>query len=128
MLAHRRERHRFNLKTKLRREAYCAQHSQPVFAEPLRRIADRPDALGLEVGQPTHPIVQLVGQRIIKQTVHREVPPERILSGVGEPDAAGATAVRVIGLGPEGRHLIFMPSLQHHNHAKLFADWDGFAE
>ena len=128
VFAHSGERGRFNFKTKLRGKAHGAQHPQPVLAEPLRRITDRPDASGLKIRLPPDPVVQLLHDRVEKQTVHREVAAQGILPSVGEAHAAGPPSIGIIGLGAEGGHLIFVPVLQHHHHPKLFAHRDGFAE
>ena len=128
MFAHSGERGRFNFKTKLRGKAHGTQHPQPVLAEPLRRITDRPDASGLKIRLPPDPVVQLLHDRVEKQTVHREVAAQGILPGVGEAHAAGPPSIGIIGLGAKGGHLIFVPVLQHHHHPELFAHRDGFAE
>ena len=128
VFAHGGKRSRFNFKTKLRGKAHGTKHPQPVLAKPLRRIADRPDASSLKVCLPPDPVVQILRNRVEKQAVHREVPPQGILPGVGEAHAAGPPSVSVISLRPEGGHLIFVAVFQHHDHPELFAHRDGFTE
>ena len=128
VLLHDGERRRLDLEPKLHSEAHGAEQAQPVLAKALRRIADGADAPGLEVCLAADPVVQLVGERIVKQAVDGEVAPQGILACVGEADAAGSSAVGVVALGAEGSHLIFVAGLEHHDHAELFADRDGFTE
>ncbi len=128
VLLHGGERRRGDLEPKLRGEAHGAEQPQPVLAEAFCRGADGADAPGLEVGPAADPVVHLVGERVVKQAVDGEVAPQGILARVGESHAAGAPTVGVVALSAEGGHLIFVAGLEHHDHAVLFANRDGFAE
>jgi len=66
-----------------------------------------------------HPIVQYLAHWIVEQAVHREVATGDIGLRAGEFDEAGATAVGVSALSPEGSHLDGGPLHQHQDDTKL---------
>ena len=119
---------RLDLEPKLRREPHGAEQAQPVLTEALRRVANGTNALDLKIGLAADPVVQFAGERIVKQAVDGEVAPQGVLSRVGEAHAAGPSPVSVAALGAKGGHLVLVSGLEHHDHAELSANRDGFME
>ena len=57
------------------------QHTEFIFRETLHRVANRPDGSLSEVVAPTDVVNHIIGQRIVKQSVHREVASQGIFAG-----------------------------------------------
>src|SRR5439155_26613966 len=68
----------FNFKLEPSRKTNCTQHSQAVFRETLRRIADGADQFRFQIGPATDEIDHFVLHGIEKHSVDREIAPPRI--------------------------------------------------
>ena len=84
-----------------RRETHGPQQPQLVLGEPASRVADGADHAGLDVRHAADKIDDALGQRIVEQSVHREVAPLSVVLGVGERDRLRTPAVEVVAVGAE---------------------------
>ncbi len=108
----RRRRIRLDAKPQPRREAYSPEHPQVVLRESPGGIANRADQASLQIPPPTHEIddtahsiIPAVDQRILEKPIDREIPPPRIVFGIGEGDRIGSPPIGVTPIFAERGHL-----------------------
>ena len=112
----------------LRGEANGAEHPQVILAEAFFGRAHGADEFGAQVRLAADPVVQLLGQRIVEESVDREVAADGVLAGVGETHRFRAASVLIVCFGAEGGDLILLPFLDDDHDAKLFTHRDGVRE
>ena len=99
-----------------------------ILAKAFGRRADGADDASPQILFAPHPIVDLIGERVEEQAVHREVTARCIGLGIGENHALRPAAVTIFRLGPKGGHLKLAPLLDHHDHPEFSADGNGFGK
>ena len=70
------------------------------------------------------PIVDLLADGIVEQTVHREITSLRVGFRIAEGHSFRMASIPIISLRSEGSHLELIPAFQNDNDAKLFSDRD----
>src|ERR1039458_5760723 len=124
----RRKRFWLDRKTQPRGETHGAQQPQMIFAKTFLRHADGADDFCAQIFFAADPVVDFFCERIVEQSVHREIAAQRIGLGVGENNFLRAAAILVIRLGAKRGHLKLLPALDHDDDAEFSADGNGFAE
>ena len=98
-----------------------AQDPHRILLEPDVRIADRADQLGIEIGQPTDVVDDLLALDVVEQPVDREVAAARVL-GLGAEHVVAAdqqiVIVLVARVGAERRGLDDLGAEEHVGEAK----------
>src|SRR5204863_278407 len=112
----------FNFKLEPSRKTNCTQHSQAVFRETLRRIADGADQFRFQIGPATDEIDHFVLHGIEKHSVDREIAPPRIFLWRGKMNLARTTSVQINIVGTEGRDFELESVFQNDNDSEVRAD------
>src|SRR6185437_15452930 len=114
---------RFDGKVKPSRKTHCPHQPQPVFAEPLVRLADRANDTDAQVLLPADEIQHFPGLRAHEQPVDREVAPLHILAWrLGVYHTVRMTPIGIAGIRSECRDFDLAIFAPHLNHTELCAD------
>ena len=98
------------------------QHSQPVFRESLRRIANCAHQFCVDISAAADEIDHVIRDRIIKHSVDREIAPFRVFVRRRKMHRARMPSVDVSLVRAKGRDLKLKTVLQHDDHAKMRTD------
>ncbi len=111
-----------DLVTKHCGEADRTQHSQSIFLETLRRIADRAHQLRLKISATADEIDHLLRHRIVKHTVDREIATLRVLFRRRKANGARPSSIDINIIRTKGRHFELKTVFHHDNDAEMGAD------
>jgi hypothetical protein len=109
------------------REPERPEDPEVVLAEPLRRIADRPDQPPVQVAGSVERVTPLVPQRVVGDRVDGEVAPGQVVVQRGTEFHDRMAAVRR-HIAPEGGDLVVASAGAHRHGAEPLADRHGVAE
>ena len=115
----------FDLGLEARGKAHGTQEPQPILAEALCRIANRPDHPRREIALTTDVVDDLAALRVEEHAVDREITPRGIAPGVTRAHRRRAASVKIRPVGAERRDLDLRPPGQHQHHPEARADRDG---
>src|SRR5262249_26386986 len=85
-------------------------------------IADCPDDFGVDVGPSIYVVDNFATQRVVEQSVDREIPAQHVLPGIGKNHAGWTAAVDIGFIGAKRRDFEWMASVDHEHDAELGAD------
>ncbi len=117
-----------DFKIQLRGKSHRAQHPQMILAETFFRFANRPDYFRAQILFAANPVVDFFRERVVKKSVHREIPAQRIGLGIGKNNFLRPATVLIIRLGAKRGDLKLLAALDDNNDAEFFADGNGFVE
>ena len=128
MAPDRRQRRRLDRKTEAGREAHGPQQPQVVLVEAGDGLADGPDDPRFEVGPAADIVDDLPRQWVEEHAVDCEIPPQRVVPGVGRRDLHRPATVQVRPVSAEGGDFDPPAASFHEHDAELCADLPGGPE